>query len=81
MNCTKMEKGRCMLSNAGLDKEFCTDTLLYANHLINRLSIAINKGKTPLNIWLGFILLIMIAYMFLVVLLITMLGKVSLLPC
>ena len=53
MNQTLLEKVRCMLSNAGLGKEFWAEAITYASHLINRLpSIAID-GKTPLEQWYG----------------------------
>ncbi|KAG8490001.1 hypothetical protein CXB51_016020 [Gossypium anomalum] len=53
MNQTILEKVRCMLSNAGLGKEFWAEAVTYACHLINRLpSAAINK-KTPMEMWTG----------------------------
>ena len=53
MNQTLLEKVRCMLSNAGLGKQFWVEAVMYASHLINRLpSIALN-GKTPLEVWSG----------------------------
>ncbi|KAH9657090.1 hypothetical protein KPL70_022912 [Citrus sinensis] len=46
MNCTLLEKVRCILSNAGLDKKFWAEAVSYASHLINRLpSAAIGGGK------------------------------------
>ena len=53
MNRTLLEKVRCMLSNAGLGKQFWAEAVMYASHLINRLpSVALN-GKTPLEVWSG----------------------------
>ncbi|KAH0645603.1 hypothetical protein KY284_033487 [Solanum tuberosum] len=53
MNQTLLEKVRCMLSNAGLGKEFWAGAITYACHLINRLpSVAIGE-KTPLEKWYG----------------------------
>ncbi|KAE8720956.1 hypothetical protein F3Y22_tig00017808pilonHSYRG00163 [Hibiscus syriacus] len=44
MNWTLVEKVRCMLSNAGLGKEFWAEALVYACHLVNCLpSIAIGE--------------------------------------
>ena len=47
MNRTLLEKVRCMLSNAGLGKEFWAEAITYACHLINRLPSAAIDGKTP----------------------------------
>ena len=44
-----LEKVRCLLSNAGLDKSFWAEAIVYARHLIDG-STAIG-GKTPLEIW------------------------------
>ena len=53
MNRTLLDKVRCMLSNAGLGKQFWAEAVMYASHLINRLpSVALN-GKTPLEVWSG----------------------------
>ncbi|GJT27804.1 transposable element [Tanacetum coccineum] len=53
MNRTLLEKVRCMLSNAGLGKEFWAEAVTYACHLVNRLpSTAINR-KTPFEKWYG----------------------------
>ncbi|KAH0645930.1 hypothetical protein KY284_033814 [Solanum tuberosum] len=49
MNRTLLEKVRCMLSNAGLGKEFWAEAITYACHLINRLPSAAIGGKTPLE--------------------------------
>ncbi|KAE8664954.1 hypothetical protein F3Y22_tig00112738pilonHSYRG01227 [Hibiscus syriacus] len=53
MNRTLMEKVRCMLSNAGLGKEFWAEALVYACHLINHLPSTTIGGKTPLEKWFG----------------------------
>ena len=51
MNRTLLEKVRCMLSNAGLGKQFWTEAVMYASHLINRLPSAALNSKTPLEVW------------------------------
>ena len=48
MNRTLLEKVRCMLSNAGLGKQFWAEAVMYASHLINRLPSAALNGK-PIN--------------------------------
>ena len=53
MNRTLLEKVRCMLSNAGLGKQFWAEAIMYASHLINRLPSAALNGKTPLEVWSG----------------------------
>ena len=53
MNRTLLEKVRCMLSNAGLGKEFWAEALVYACHLVNRLPSTAIDGKTPLEKWSG----------------------------
>ena len=53
MNRTLLEKVRCMLSNAGLGKEFWAEAITYACHLINRLPSAAIDGKTPFEKWYG----------------------------
>ena len=53
MNRTLLEKVRCMLSNAGLGKQFWAEDVMYASHLINRLPLAALNGKTPLEVWSG----------------------------
>ena len=72
MNRTLLEKVRCMLSNAGLGKQFWAEAVMYASHLINRLPSAALNGKTPLEVWLENLQMIMILYMYLVPLLIIM---------
>ncbi|KAH9797006.1 hypothetical protein KPL71_005721 [Citrus sinensis] len=51
MNRTLLEKVRCMLSNAGLDKKFWAEAVSYASHLVNRLPSAAIGGKTPMEMW------------------------------
>ena len=53
MNRTLLEKVRCMLSNAGLGKEFWAEAVTYACHLINRLPSTAIDGRTPLEVWSG----------------------------
>ena len=53
MNRTLLEKVRCILSNAGLGKQFWVEAVMYASHLINRLPSAALNGKTPLEVWYG----------------------------
>ena len=53
MNWTIIEKVRCMLSNAGLGKEFCTEAVVFISHLINHLSSAVIEGKTLIEMWIG----------------------------
>ena len=53
MNRTLVEKVRCMLSNAGLGRQFWAEALTYACHLINRLPSAGIEGKTPMEVWSG----------------------------
>ncbi|KAH9744296.1 External alternative NAD(P)H-ubiquinone oxidoreductase B4 [Citrus sinensis] len=53
MNRTLLEKVRCMLSDAGLDKKFWAEAVSYASHLINRLPSAVFGGKTPMKMWSG----------------------------
>ncbi|KAH9656595.1 hypothetical protein KPL70_022738 [Citrus sinensis] len=53
MNRTLLEKVRCMLSNASLDKKFWAEVVSYASHLVNRLPSAAIGGKTPMEMWSG----------------------------
>ncbi|GKA90565.1 transposable element [Tanacetum coccineum] len=53
MNQTLLEKVRCMLSNAGLGKEFWAEDVTYACHLVNRLPSTAIDGKTPFEKWYG----------------------------
>ena len=51
MNRSILEKVRCLLSNAQLNKSFWTEALEYASHLMNRLPSTVMRGKIPLDIW------------------------------
>ena len=42
-----------MLSNTGLSKNFWAEALAYACYLVNRLSLSVTEGKTPLEVWSG----------------------------
>jgi len=53
MNRTLLEKVRCMLSNAGLGRQFWAEAVTYASHLINRLPSTAICGKTPFEVWSG----------------------------
>ena len=53
MNRTLLEKVRCLLSNAGLGKEFWAEAVTYACHLVNRLPSTAIDGKTPFEKWFG----------------------------
>ena len=53
MNCTLVEKVRCMLSHSELTKVFQGETLSYARHIVNRLPSAALNGRTPLEVWSG----------------------------
>ena len=44
-----LEKIQCLLSNAQVDKSFWAKTLVYANHLMNKLPASMIGGKTPLK--------------------------------
>ena len=41
------------MSQAGLSKAFWAEALSYAVHLVNRLPVSGNGGKTPLEVWSG----------------------------
>ncbi|KAG8479822.1 hypothetical protein CXB51_029312 [Gossypium anomalum] len=49
MNRTLLEKVRCMLSNAGLGKQFWAEAVTYAGHLVNRLPSSALERKTPME--------------------------------
>ncbi|WCJ40143.1 Transposon Ty2-LR1 Gag-Pol polyprotein [Euphorbia peplus] len=51
MNRTLLEKVRCMLSNAGLGRQFWAEAVTYACHLINRLPSSVIHDKIPLEVW------------------------------
>ncbi|KAG6388307.1 hypothetical protein SASPL_153509 [Salvia splendens] len=53
MNRTLVEKVRCMMSNAGLDRKFWAEAITYAQHIVNRLPCSAIDGKTPLEVWSG----------------------------
>ncbi|KAH9706494.1 hypothetical protein KPL70_012223 [Citrus sinensis] len=53
MNRTLLEKVRCLLSNAGLDKKFWAEAVSYTSHLANRLPSITIGGKTPIEMWSG----------------------------
>nr|GEY09800.1 retrovirus-related Pol polyprotein from transposon TNT 1-94 [Tanacetum cinerariifolium] len=53
MNRSLLEKVRCMLSNAGLGKEFWAEAVTYACHLVNRLPSTAIDGKTSFEKWYG----------------------------
>ena len=45
INHSLLEKARCLLSNALLDKSFWAEATVYASHLINGLSLPMIGGK------------------------------------
>ncbi|KAH9685884.1 Integrase catalytic domain-containing protein [Citrus sinensis] len=47
MNCTLLEKVRCLLSNADLDKKFWAESVSYASCLINRVPSTAIREVTP----------------------------------
>ncbi|KAH9669160.1 Integrase catalytic domain-containing protein [Citrus sinensis] len=53
INRTLLEKVRCMLSNAGLDKKFWAEAVSYASYLINQMPSVAIGGKTLMEMWLG----------------------------
>ncbi|KAH9679582.1 Integrase catalytic domain-containing protein [Citrus sinensis] len=53
MNRTLLEKVRCMLSNAGLDKKFWAEVVSYTSHLVNWLPSTTIGRKTPMEMWSG----------------------------
>ena len=53
MNRSLLDKGRCLLSNASLEKTFWAETLVYTSYLMNCLSLIVIGGKTLLDIWSG----------------------------
>ena len=48
-----LEKVQFLVYNAQLDKLFWVETLVYASHLMNRLSSSAIEGLTPLKSWSG----------------------------
>lgn len=53
MNRTLLERARCILSNAGLAKEFWTEAINTACYLVNRCSSMAIGFKTPEEVWSG----------------------------
>ena len=53
MNRTLLEKVWCILSNAGLGKQYWAEAVTYAYHLVNRLPSSALEGKTPMEVWSG----------------------------
>jgi len=51
INRSLLEKVRCLLSNARLDKSFWAEAIVYTSHLINRSTVI--GDKTSLEIWSG----------------------------
>jgi len=51
MNRVLLEKVRYLVSNASLDKSIWAKAIVYASHLLNRLSTTVIGGKTSLEIW------------------------------
>jgi len=50
INRSLLEKARCLLSNARLDKLFWAEAIVYASYLINGLSSTAIGGKTSLEV-------------------------------
>ena len=50
LNCSLLEKVRCLLSNAQFGKSLWAKVLMYASHLMNYLSSIAIGGKTLLDI-------------------------------
>ena len=53
MNRTLLEKARCMLSNAGLSKDFWAEAVSTACFLVNRSPSTAIEFKTPEEVWSG----------------------------
>ena len=53
LNRTLLEKVRCMMTQSGLSRSFWAEALVYASHLVNKLSCTAIQGKTPLERWSG----------------------------
>ena len=49
INSSLLEKKRCLLSNARLNKSFWSEALVYASHLMNCLSSTAIRGKTSFS--------------------------------
>jgi len=53
MNCTLLERACCMLSNAGLGKEFWAEAISTGCYLVNRSPNTSIECKTPEEVWSG----------------------------
>ncbi|KAL5806266.1 hypothetical protein ACOSQ4_028999 [Xanthoceras sorbifolium] len=53
MNRTLLERARCMLSNAGLSKDFWAEAISTACFLVNRSPYTTIEFKTPEEVWSG----------------------------
>ena len=53
MNRSLLEKVRCLLSTAGLDKSFWAEELTCGSHLLNRLPLTAIGCMTPMKICSG----------------------------
>jgi transposase InsO family protein len=53
MNRTLLERTRCLLSNAGLGKEFWAEAINTVCHLVNRTPSTAIDSKTPYEVWSG----------------------------
>jgi len=53
MNRTLLERAHCMLSNAGLGKEFWAEAISTGCYLVNRSPNTFIKCKTPKEVWSG----------------------------
>lgn len=53
MNCTLVEKARCLLNDAQLGKEFWAEAVATATYLVNRCPTRSVGDKTPEEVWSG----------------------------
>ena len=53
MNRTLLERARCMLSNAGMEKDFWAEAVNTACYLVNRSPSTAIECKTPFEMWSG----------------------------
>jgi hypothetical protein len=53
MNKTLLERARCMLSNAGLSKDFWAELVNIDYYLVNRSPSTVLECKTPSEVWSG----------------------------
>ncbi|KAL3505149.1 hypothetical protein ACH5RR_034990 [Cinchona calisaya] len=51
MNRTLLERARCMISNAGLTKDFWAEAISTACHIVNPAPSAAIDFKTPKEVW------------------------------